>query len=209
MPAAERERPALSVTDHPSPAGSPAAPGWIGVDQAHDGGVLGAAAWRLRDVAGLLVVPDGRYLLQLRDDRPSLRVADHWCLFGGRVEDGETPRQAMIRELGEELEFEPATVHWFTEIAFVMPQLEVDISHKVFFEVPVSEAEIGRMVLHEGAGCRLFDLDSLLREPRVVPWDIHALVLHARRATIFRRPGDRPPSQRLGRDEPEPVRSIT
>ncbi len=152
----------------------------------HPGGVLAAAGSpRLNDVAALMVAADGRYLMQLRDDRPSLRVADHWCLFGGRVEPGETPRAALIRELAEELEFSPRVVRWFTETGFVMPQLGVGPSWKTFFEVPITQPEIDAMVQHEGADRQLFALDELLRQPRVVPWDVQAIILHARRDVIF------------------------
>jgi 8-oxo-dGTP diphosphatase len=43
-------------------------------------------------------------LLQLRDDRPGLLWAGHWTLPGGYVEPGETPEQAIAREMIEEME---------------------------------------------------------------------------------------------------------
>ncbi len=45
---------------------------------------------------------DGRILLQLRDDFPSVAAPGQWCLFGGQVEDGETLLQAARREFAEE-----------------------------------------------------------------------------------------------------------
>ena len=33
-------------------------------------------------VAGILVLEDGRYLMQLRDDIPGIFYPDHWGLFG-------------------------------------------------------------------------------------------------------------------------------
>lgn len=160
--------------------------GWS-VDPDHPGGVL--EEWadkpRLRDVAALMVTPDGCYLMQLRDEKAGLRVPGHWCLFGGRVEAGETPRAALLRELHEELEFAPRSLRWFTETGFVMPQLGVAPSWKTFFEVPVTEPDVTAMVQHEGAGRRLFCLEELLREPRLVPWDVHVVMLHARRGIIF------------------------
>lgn len=53
--------------------------------------------------SAILWVNDSRVLLQQRDDRPGLRYAGFWTLFGGQVEAGETPEEAIRRELIEEL----------------------------------------------------------------------------------------------------------
>lgn len=48
------------------------------------------------------VDPDGRVLMQLRDDRRDVTFGGLWSPFGGGVDDGETLRQAAVRELIEE-----------------------------------------------------------------------------------------------------------
>lgn len=157
--------------------------GYTDPDEA--GGLLERGPLGLRDVAALLVTGDGRYLMQLRDDFPHLRVPGHWALFGGRVEPGETPRQALVRELAEELEFTPARMAWFTETSFVLPQFGVGRTLKSFFEVPISAAQVDGLRQHEGAGRGLFTLPALLAEDKVVPWDLYGVLLHARRAQVF------------------------
>lgn len=52
-------------------------------------------------VAAALVDADGRVLLQRRP--PGKAMADLWEFPGGKVEAGETPEAALIRELEEEL----------------------------------------------------------------------------------------------------------
>lgn len=52
-------------------------------------------------VAAALVAPDGRVLLQQRP--PGRSMAGLWEFPGGKVEDGETPEAALVRELHEEL----------------------------------------------------------------------------------------------------------
>src|SRR3546814_13246923 len=68
----------------------------------------------------LLTLPDGRYILQRRDAKPSIFFPDHWGLFGGALEDGEMPEQALVRELDEELGFsiEPERLSYFSEFRY-------------------------------------------------------------------------------------------
>ena len=55
-------------------------------------------------VAVALVDPDGRVLLAERPDGKA--YAGYWEFPGGKIEAGETPEEALIRELGEELGIE-------------------------------------------------------------------------------------------------------
>ena len=45
--------------------------------------------------AAILVLEDGRYLLQLRDNIPEIWYPDHWGPFGGGVNPGEDEIAAM------------------------------------------------------------------------------------------------------------------
>src|SRR5205085_11015572 len=54
-------------------------------------------------VAALIVVDGSGYLLQRRDNVPQIFFPDHWGLFGGAIDPGETPEAALRRELREEL----------------------------------------------------------------------------------------------------------
>jgi 8-oxo-dGTP pyrophosphatase MutT (NUDIX family) len=53
-------------------------------------------------VLALLLLGD-RYILQLRDNIPTIAAPGLWGLFGGRIESGERPEDALIREIEEEL----------------------------------------------------------------------------------------------------------
>jgi hypothetical protein len=48
-------------------------------------------------VAALLILDDGRYVMQLRDTLPTIFYPDHWGCFGGAVGDGEAPLAALNR----------------------------------------------------------------------------------------------------------------
>ena len=52
----------------------------------------------------ILIDEQERFLLQLRDNAPQIGHPNHWGLYGGKIEENETPRTAAIREIGEELD---------------------------------------------------------------------------------------------------------
>lgn len=59
-------------------------------------------------VAAALVDGEGRVLVQQRS--PGRQMAGLWEFPGGKIEPGETPEAALLRELGEELGIEAAAV---------------------------------------------------------------------------------------------------
>lgn len=65
-------------------------------------------------VALAMLEREGRWLLQLRDDIEGIVHPGCWGLFGGHLDPGEAPEQAILRELGEEIGWEaPELPFWF------------------------------------------------------------------------------------------------
>ena len=75
----------------------------------------------IRDVA-LLILYDqnGKMLLQQRDEYAPT-YPNLWCFFGGGLDSGETPDQALQREAQEELQYTPKaprllSVHQYQDV---------------------------------------------------------------------------------------------
>ena len=58
------------------------------------------------DSVHTILLVDGRYVLQLRDDRPDIAAPGLWGLFGGLLHPGEEPEAGLARELSEELDIQ-------------------------------------------------------------------------------------------------------
>ncbi|WP_061249351.1 NUDIX hydrolase [Leptospira alstonii] len=61
-------------------------------------------------VKALIYRNDGRILLQQRDFTPGIIFQGYWTFFGGQVESGENLKDALTRELQEELGCVPGNI---------------------------------------------------------------------------------------------------
>jgi mutator protein MutT len=58
----------------------------------------------MKEIAQVLLFDlEGRLLIYLRDNKPGIPFPDRWDFFGGHLEAGETPEEALVREVKEEL----------------------------------------------------------------------------------------------------------
>jgi 8-oxo-dGTP diphosphatase len=57
-------------------------------------------------VAICLLYREGKLLMQLRDNIPTILYPGLWGLFGGHMEEGETPEVAVVREISEEIGYD-------------------------------------------------------------------------------------------------------
>jgi 8-oxo-dGTP pyrophosphatase MutT (NUDIX family) len=135
-------------------------------------------------VAAIVTDFEGRYLMQHRDSLPQIFYPDHWGCFGGAVDAGEEPFQALQRELAEELELDAraAQVRLFTRFDFDFSPLGKGKVFRIYYEVRVGRAQQSGLRLHEGKEMRWFGGGELLTLQRVTPYDAFALWMHYRAA---------------------------
>lgn len=130
--------------------------------------------------AAIIATDDGRYLLQHRDAKPTIFYPDHWGCFGGALEPGESPMDALRRELSEELGLEIAArpVRKFGHFRFSVEPAGIAGIDRHYFEVRIDPPSVAALHLGEGTAMRLVDGRRALHELRLVPYDGFALWLH-------------------------------
>ena len=135
-------------------------------------------------VAALIVLDDGRYLMQQRDDVPGIFYPGYWGLFGGAIEPGESAVEALAREVHEELAFQVEGQRYFTKVVFDFDFAGIGALDRLFFEVDMPVSALAHLKLGEGRAFDTFNPDQILAEPRVVPYDAFALWQHINRDFI-------------------------
>ncbi len=99
----------------------------------------------------LIVLNHKKEILLQHKDAGALMHANHWCLFGGGIEPGETSEMTVKREFKEELEWTIRRVTHLKDYA----------DNDVFIMHTEKSADELRLKLHEGNDVRYFALSEL------------------------------------------------
>jgi len=119
----------------------------------------------VQSVGALLVNPAGKGLLQQRDDQADLPYAGHWTTLGGAVEAGETPDEAMRRELLEEIEIAPELRLWKGFKRESIPRNGRVWNVEQYIYTGAIDLVIGEIRLNEGQALGFFGRDEIDRIP--------------------------------------------
>jgi 8-oxo-dGTP diphosphatase len=104
-------------------------------------------------VALAMLERQGGWLLQLRDDIEGIVHPGTWGLFGGHLDAGESPEQAIRRELQEE-------IGWKAEVLPFWFEYRDDSFSAYYFRASLT-VPLGALALNEGQDMVLAGLDEL------------------------------------------------
>lgn len=133
-------------------------------------------------VAAIILLEDGRYVLQRRDDCQGIWYPGHWGCFGGAIDEGETAEQALCRELREELSFTVREAQPFASFIFDLKSMGHESYQRIYYTLKMSLTEFDDSRLGEGSAIGVFDATEMLGELRLTPYDAFALFLHCNQA---------------------------
>lgn len=116
---------------------------------------------RIKCVGAILRNQHGQILLQQRDNKPGLLFPNCWTTFGGQIEHGESPDDAMRRELLEEIELAPDMTLWkvFEHTQRSVSDLQVTVEQYVY--VGEIDREVSEIMLNEGQALGFFSLEDI------------------------------------------------
>ncbi len=115
---------------------------------------------RRQVVSAILINAEGKILLQLRDDRPDIKNPNCWTTFGGGVEDGETPDEAIHRELLEEIELKLPIKLWKV-LDYPVERNGQQLIVENYIYVGRIDHPASEIKLNEGQALGYFGLDDL------------------------------------------------
>ena len=107
------------------------------------------------EVAIAIIHQNGKFLMQLRDDLPTIIFPGHWGFFGGHLEPGEDADTGVRRELYEEIGHVPQTITLFECIE---DERVIRHFYQAELTVPVEDLE-----LNEGQDIGLCNITDIQR----------------------------------------------
>jgi 8-oxo-dGTP diphosphatase len=113
--------------------------------------------WDVIVATALIIDAEGRLLLQHRDDKPWIANPGRWGSFGGTIEPYETPQDGFMRELREELNWQPRTFELFD----AFPYFGLNNRSLMYVFAARLDVPFESLVLGEGQGMDLFSPDEL------------------------------------------------
>ena len=110
----------------------------------------------MRRIAKVIFYNKDKFLIQQRDTHLN-KYPDIWTLFGGNINENETPEETLKRELMEELNYE------IIEIQFLFTKVRMQDGEKV--EDNIFAGEVGESILKyellEGQDMKFVTIDEL------------------------------------------------
>lgn len=113
----------------------------------------------MKQIAAIILENDkGEFLLALRDNKSWIPFPNHWDLIGGHVEDGETPEEALVREVKEELDIDIREYTFFKKFECFSGDAYDNVKYIYTGKINIP---IGEVTLLEGQRAQYFTREEI------------------------------------------------
>lgn len=113
----------------------------------------------MKKIAAIILENDQKeILLYLRDNKPNVPFPHHWDLFGGYIEEGETPEEALVREVKEELDYDLEDFRFFKEYDCTSGDVHPNMKYVYIGRI---NKQIENLSLQEGERLQFFSYDEI------------------------------------------------
>jgi 8-oxo-dGTP diphosphatase len=113
----------------------------------------------MKKIAAIILENEkGEFLLYLRDNKPGIPFPDHWDLIGGHVEEGETPEEALVREVKEELGLDLKKYKFYKTFECLTGDAYANLKYIYTGKITIPIEEI---TLYEGVRAQYFSREEI------------------------------------------------
>lgn len=113
----------------------------------------------MKKIAAIILENEkGEFLLYLRDNKPGIPFPDHWDLIGGHVEEGETPEEALVREVKEELGLDLKKYRYYKTFECLTGDAYANLKYIYTGKITIPIEEI---TLYEGVRAQYFSREEI------------------------------------------------
>lgn len=113
----------------------------------------------MKKIAAIILENDkGEFLLALRDNKSWIPFPNHWDLIGGHVEEGETPEEALVREVKEELNIDIGEFCFFKKFECLTGDVYENIKYIYTGKINIP---IDKITLLEGERAQYFTREEI------------------------------------------------
>jgi 8-oxo-dGTP pyrophosphatase MutT (NUDIX family) len=115
---------------------------------------------------------EGELLLLLRDNIPTIGHPNHWNIVGGVIEKGESPEEAALREVHEEIGLRLTGVSLFRRYEIDDDGRDEPVPYFVYWSR--LDKNVAELTLGEGQAMRFFHREEL-PALRIIPHEVGIL----------------------------------
>lgn len=100
---------------------------------------------------------DGKFLLQLRDNKQTIKYPNCWVLFGGGNKKNETTEQTIVREIKEELNLLLEDFSFYRNFIYE----DFEEKHLQYIYYKKWDLDISNLNLNEGQAMKFFSVNEI------------------------------------------------